>query len=316
MHFLVEVSYEWRRDVDSFYSTNGSEPRLVRRATHPLYRTSEVWYEYPDGGPHCAGCANESLWETPACLHPNYCGWVGPHGLYLHESRYLATPSLANLTFWGDYDFLLYSDAETIWLVDNVDDMLRGVDPGVPSFFVESFFPNSQGACVFPGAAEIADPACVRSPALVPCSRAAFANDTRTCFSSKRDVQVWGGGDWGMIMSRGLMGNITAQHWDDCVNCRNGFRCYGGGDVRVGECIFYHGFMPTLPSRNYSAPESGLRLGASTSEWSQRYESALEKGSCDNATDWRLPLSFHFSDAEDVGSMERLYRKVKELCGL
>ena len=317
MHYLVEESYDWRRDVDSFYTTNGTVSREVRRKTHPHYRTSEVWYEHPDGGPHCLTCANISTFNTPGCPHPNFCGWGGVHGFYWHESRYLATPSLANLTFWGDYDFLLYSDAETIWVVNNVDAMLQDINPGVPFFFIESMFPASQGACVFPGREPIVDPGCVRSPAFVPCTKQALLNDSTTCYSKKQEVQIWGGGDWGMIMSRGLMGNISAQEWDDCVNCRNNFNCYGGGDVRVGECVSFYGFAPTLPNRNYTIEtENQLRLGASPQDWLQRYTAALEQASCDPSIDWTLPLSFHLSDANIVAQVERTYRKLQGICNL
>jgi len=126
-HDEVHRSHEWRKNVNSFYTTDGPAVRELRRVTH-AGGFEEVWVERPDGGPECVGCDNcvppNCMWT---CADPKACGWCGhmhTPGCHFHEQRYVSTPSMANLTFWGRYDWLAYADAETVWLTANMDSML------------------------------------------------------------------------------------------------------------------------------------------------------------------------------------------------
>ena len=241
------------------------------------------------------------------------------------------TPSLANQTFFPDYDWLLYADAETIWFAENVLEMLASVDPDEPWYFSESMFPTSNNNCVFPGHPAIVKDNCTYSPAPNPvCSHKTFLADPVTCaFAVAHDKdlnatkhprapgQVWNGGNWGLIVSRGLMASISVEEWLDCALCRNGAICYGGGDCRIGECIWRYGTGPTLPDRNYS--DSGIRhyrLGELNSE---DYVSTLKahaaRNTCDDTCKFDVthPLALNIHSTSQFIELEMAYKKLKPM---
>jgi hypothetical protein len=241
----------------------------------------------------------------------------------------VVTPSLANQTFFPDYDWLLYADAETVWFADNVVEMLKTVDPSEPWYFSESMFPTSNANCEFPGRPPLLNSTCTYSPAPNPiCSHATFLADPATCafaVAPDKDLstnkrprapgQVWNGGNWGLIISRGLMASISVEEWLDCALCRNGAVCYGGGDCRVGECIWRYGTGPTLPDRNYSAPGiRQYRLGELNSEvYISTLKAHAEKKACDESCrfDVTHPLALNIRSASQLVELETA-RKVLE----
>jgi hypothetical protein len=274
-HKFVDASRDWRADVDSFVLTNGPTHAELKRVPNEEHGTLEVWVQHPDKGPECDGCDNcvppNCSWT---CASPSACGWCGPKSCRMHEQRYTSTPSLANLTFWGRYDWLLMADAETVFFADNVRNMVKTLDPSVPYYFSGSMYPGSDACCVFPNRTAIERDGCVWAPRAEPCTVATIL-DPATCASRhapdpptvphpRAPSQIWNGGNWGLILSRGLMARISAEQWQDCVKCRNGFYCFGGGDVRIGECIWWHGFAPTLPDQDDNGIENE-RLGAPSS---------------------------------------------------
>ena len=339
-HHLVHASKGWRETVNSFFVTNGSVPTngstyaLLRDTHSPAFGTREVWAEFPDYiDPRCAGCAGEETHGTPECPVPANCGWCGQtgNGCRYHEQRYVVTPSLANQTFFPDYDWLLYADAETIWFAENVLEMLASIDPSEPWYFSESMFPSSNNNCVFPGRTPLEKNGCTYSPAPNPlCSHATFLADPATCaFAVAPDTdlsatkhprapgQVWNGGNWGLIVSRGLMASISVDEWLDCALCRNGASCYGGGDCRVGECIWRYGTAPTLPDRNYTEPGiRHYRLGELNSE---QYVSTLKayaaKNECgdDCKFDVTHPLALNILSAPQFMELETAYKALEPL---
>ena len=339
-HHLVQASKAWRQPVNSFIvtngtvATNGSTYAMHRNTYHPEFGTREVWVEFPDHiDPRCAGCAGEQTHGTPACPVPANCGWCGQtgNGCRYHEQRYVVTPSLANQTFFPDYDWLLYADAETIWFAENVLEMLAHIDPSEPWYFSESMFPFSNNNCVFPGHPALVKDGCTYSPAPNPvCSHKTFLGDHATCaFAVAQDKdlnatkhprapgQVWNGGNWGLIVSRGLMASISVDEWLDCALCRNGAACYGGGDCRIGECIWRYGTGPTLPDRNYSAPGiRHYRLGELKSE---DYVSTLKayaaENKCDETCkfDFTHPLALNIHSTSQFLELEMAYRALEPL---
>ena len=339
-HHLVHASKRWREPVNSFlvtnssFSTNGSTYKLLRDTRFPEHGTREVWAEFPDHiDPRCAGCAGEATHGTPACPAPANCGWCGQtgNGCRYHEQRYVVTPSLANQTFFPNYDWLLYADAETIWFAENVLEMLASVDPNEPWYFSESMFPISNNNCVFPGQQPVMKDGCTYSPAPNPlCSHKTFLADPTTCafaVAPDKDLsavrhprpagQVWNGGNWGLIVSRGLMASISVEEWLDCALCRNGAACYGGGDCRIGECIWRYGTGPTLPDRNYSEPGiRQYRLGELNSD---AYVSTLKgyaaKNACDGECkfDMTHPLALNIHSASQFLELETAYKTLEPL---
>ena len=292
-HPYIDASHEWRADVDSFVLTSGNATREIKRTHRAEDNTTEVWLEHPDGGPECVGCDACAPPDKPCnwtCPIPSSCGWCGPHGCRFHEQRYTITPSLANLTFWGSYDWLLMADGETVWFADNMRAMLRDLDPAVPYYFSASMYPGSDACCAFPSRPEVIKGDCVWAPHGNPACTWATILNASTCASRHADdpataahprapAQIWNGGNWGLVLSRGLMGRITPEQWLDCVKCINGFHCYGGGDVRIGECVWWHGFAPTLPDQDDSGKENE-RLGAPLALL-DAYARWADEGKCD-----------------------------------
>jgi hypothetical protein len=221
---------------------------------------------------------------------------------------------LANLTFIDQYDWILFSDSETVWIPENVERMVQKLDSKKPFFIVESFFPHTRGACVFPGHAPILHPTCTESPDIVPCTHDAILNTDDDCAHTEGAGQQWGGGDWGFLLSRGLMQSITQEQWQACIDCNEtiGHVCYGGGDVRIGECIWANGFAPTLPDRDYTGINGNVRLGADPTEWFAHYQHAIDTRSC-GSVDWSLPLSFHLANKKNMETFEKLYAQFQKL---
>jgi hypothetical protein len=339
-HHLVHVSKGWREPVNSFIvtngsvATNGSSYAMLRDTHFPAFGTREVWAEFPDHiDPRCAGCQDERTHGTPACPAPANCGWCGQtgNGCRYHEQRYVVTPSLANQTFFPDYDWLLYADAETIWFADNVIEMLRPIDPSQPWYFSESMFPSSNSNCVFPGHPPIVKNNCTYSPAANPlCSHQTFLADPATCayaVAPDKDLsntkrprapgQVWNGGNWGLIVSRGLMASISVDEWLDCALCRNGAICYGGGDCRIGECIWRYGVGPTLPDRNYSEPGiRHYRLGELNSEeYISTLKSHAEQKTCNDSCKFDVthPLALNIRSTSQFAELEAAYKALEPL---
>lgn len=215
-----------------------------------------------------------------------------------------------------------------MWFSDHVRTMLAGVDPDQPWYFSESMFPDSNSNCVFPGRKAIRKDGCVWSPAPSPlCTPATIISPDNCAWSAAPDKdgganprppgQVWNGGNWGLIISRGLMARVTPDQWLDCVTCAPDFHgCYGGGDCRVGECLWRHGVAPTLPDHDYGAA-GGQRMGTG-SLVVDSYTSFLENvsaagGGCDGACRLEVerPLTANIEGGEpQMRRLERAYAAV------
>lgn len=236
MDLIVAGRTSWRAGAHSFILTNGTTERELP-SPHP----SERWMEGPE---------NVSwAWNNRA------------------ETRYTAAPMHANLTLAGDYDWLLLGDDNVVWFQDNVIALVRGLDPAFPHYITDAQFMqgdvngSSGVACAFPEASEAPrkDRTCVRSPRLKPgqaCTRAAF-RATGVCGADAEAAPYgadWFNGDRGAIVSRGAMATVSVDDWRTCERCfeTEKFRCYGGGDVRIGECLWTfganrQGLAPTRP---------------------------------------------------------------------
>ena len=87
------------------------------------------------------------------------------------------------------YDWLLSGDDDTIFLRDNVERFVAGLDPDVPYHFSDDFPLGSTGranplACVLPGAVSTQGAGgCITTPPAAPCTRAVVRNNT--CLADK-----------------------------------------------------------------------------------------------------------------------------------
>ena len=333
----VEMSRQWRFGVDSFYTVelggalrHSDAPPALQRALPLGGGAAEVWLAAPDGGSECVGCdncdpGNASKPCNWTCAEPTACGWCGDKGCRFHEQRYAAGPGLAaaadamfdNRTF----DWLLQADAETVWFVDNVDHTLAALDPGDAHYIAEAMWPLTDSACVFPGQPAFTDDrynaSCVKAPAAARggCTPADVFGPG-TCASGHLQEGphgVFPGGNYGLILSRGLLDRISTAQWAECVRCTGGFECRGGGDTRIGDCLWRLGFAPTLPPRNLSSDSDSERLGVDLGSTLVRFDQAARAGDC-GAADMNRPLSVNVGSAEAMRELEAVWARLRVVC--
>lgn len=213
--------HSWRRDIPAVIITNGTvERRIDSPSPH------EVWWEAPD---------------LPLI------GWNNPS-----ENRYTSQIRFANMSY--DFDWLLGGDDDTIFLVDNVKNLVRNLDPD-ELFYISDALLGEGFACTFPEEASERGPSgCVKTPPAAPCLRSVL-EERNVCRAQRRllhgggadEVErpggtVWGFGQNGFLVSRGLVNSITAADFSACEHCNTSrFSCNGGGDVRIGECFWSFG---------------------------------------------------------------------------
>ena len=257
-HHLLDIGREtWRAGVPTVVLTNGTSERRVSSPS-----ADEVWFQAPD--------APELAWNNP------------------NENRYTAQIRFANQSL--SFDWLLSGDDDTVWLVDNVAALTQTLDPDTPYYLTDSLSAGSGNydsgvACTLPTqASELGPGGCIVSQPAAPCTRAVL-EASEVCLSDKivrtqrgggrRALQyggggpgevehtagiVWGFGQDGFISSAGLVNSVSAQNFSACERCdSDGFTCYGGGDVRIGECYWSFGAhgLGTGPTKPYS--RKGMR---------------------------------------------------------
>jgi hypothetical protein len=243
-HNMVDSSREsWRKGIATVVITNGTTARRL-----PSPADNEIWFEAPDL-PHVG-------WNTPS------------------ENRYTAQIRYANQSL--DFDWLLAGDDDTVFLVDNVVNLVRDLDPD-DLYYLTDALQSDAVYCTLPEeASEHGAGGCVVSPPATPCTRAVLehpsvcgANKTR--FTEGHIEQapgsIWGFGQVGFVVSRGTLRSISEEDIRGCEYCNatdfchqnnerdgvcTGGGCYGGGDVRIGECLWRFagnrvGLGPTVP---------------------------------------------------------------------
>ena len=162
-------------------------------------------------------------------------------------------------------------------------EFVRGLDPQ-EIYYISDATEDDPYGCTLPEEASERGPAdCIANPPAVPCLRSVM-EDASVCRSAQ--VQrgmpnglverpggtVFASGAFGSLSSRGLIDSVSLEDWQHCEFC-NGtgpggervdeslplsarpqylFTCYGGGDVRIGECFWAfganrQGVAPTVP---------------------------------------------------------------------
>ena len=146
----------------------------------------------------------------------------------------------------------------------------------------------------------------------------------------------WTSGDAGMIISRGAMAAISLAQWRDCVTCKDetgvgDFNsrwirgCYGGGDVRIGECLWRYGIAPTRPDQKNDNETRREHLRMSNPDVVRFLEdlrnssvTGARRGGCDAecAARFGAPLAMRVSDPSLFTELEMAYDHVKAMVGL
>ena len=196
-------------------------------------------------------------------------------------ASYVSQVRFANKSL--DFDWLLVGDDDTLFLIDNVVSFVRDLDPKSLLHISDATEDEPYGCTLPTEASERGKDGCIVNPPVTPCTRKVmegagvcraelFQHNLPNGMVDRPGGTVFGSGQFGTISSRGLIDSVTEEEWQHCEFC-NGtmpggapvdeslpisnraqylFNCYGGGDVRIGECFWAFGgngagIAPTVP---------------------------------------------------------------------
>jgi len=161
------------------------------------------------------------------------------------------------------FDWLLIGDDDTTFFLKNIAPALKGLDPFEPHFFALG---SIDGKAKQPADDHLQ--ALQKCPSLgaIPrwVSYDRFEDVTKlrgdcnySSFQSEKWFK-WPHGGEGMVISAGLLDKIPNESMQKCIDRLLSF----GGDVRVAQCLRFHGFEPAnLPNRG-PTPKSIHKLSA------------------------------------------------------
>lgn len=247
---LVSGTRHWRRGVRTLFASNETVESCYHKhaAEH-----GEVFSVYPDDVP----------------LRSK---WPG-------DSRAALVPSLANLTFGVDsYKWLLYGDDDTVFFLENVLDMLEGLDHNMPYLLSDAlwFYDGETGEHFHPHPlaprclpCNYTDPGGTpgegyfEAPKGCPCTPELLCESDTLDLFSKPDCSVkqsrkgnFGVGRFfnihggsGAILSAGLMRAVNFQELELCVKSFE--KRALGGDAMLFQCLWMLGYAATDPGYGF-----------------------------------------------------------------
>ena len=222
-------------------------------ARHPLAEVAaQTWRRFVPAWlvTTAVDVSNATLLPVPPWPHASHDTWWAVPSQVLGDQRNGIAARLGNAS-GQTYDWVLYGDDDTVYLMDNALEMLRGLDAATPYFLSDALSMESCGDahkngdhfCALPGTAESTSTrgdgsTCVMHPAKAPCLRSLFGENGTAC-STKRS-KVWGGA--GYVLSRGMMHSIPPELW-------HSFEVqHGQSDSLATQMVWAAGFAPTNPS--------------------------------------------------------------------
>ena len=227
-----------------------------------------------------------------------------------------------------DFDWLLAGDDDTVFLMDNVVDLVRDLDPNEPYYLTDALQSNGLACTLREEASERGPADCIKTPPATPCTRTVL-EDPSVCHTENPghkdghiDIppgNVWGFGQSGMLVSRGLLWSISQADMMGCEFCNvtdfchgsnerlgvcNGGGCYGGGDVRLGECFWRFagnraGIGPTVPYSHKDVKVFGHHLGGIVAHAEQVIRGEQCDESCRFVLDRVISTDIHHASPED-----------------
>jgi hypothetical protein len=197
--------------------------------------------------------------------------------------------------------------------------LVSGLDPNVPYILADVVSFCSPGKhckkdkiCSLPrneaaadGTVAVNASACVRSPAVEPCTVAAL-NAPGTC-----DLPApWYGlpfpcGRNGALISRGMMRVMNAGQWRERCEVPNTKR--GGGELRVYNCLFEAGFAMTDPTPGDDPNSCVMGFLAPAALMATAKAVVADNGTCNAACDHQLHRTVSLS-VDEVGASAEFVR--------
>lgn len=176
----------WRRDIPGVYAVDSGSSRKTECINGICDPADEIVVPAP-----IWVAAGDVVWAYPD--HPT----DNPDQPGL--ARSIAALRLANQSFAGQYDWILYGDVSTVFFVDRITELLEGLDPNIPYVISDSIMGTCSKSghdgivpidyasyCLLPNVAPAvhhAHPECVRNPAAAPCTPLKVL-DNKLCYKA------------------------------------------------------------------------------------------------------------------------------------
>lgn len=159
------------------------------------------------------------------------------------------------------FDWLLIGDDDTTFFLDNIAPALEGLNPIEPHFFSLG---HIDGFLWEPADAHLQ--ALLNCPSIGAIPRWVSYDRFEDVTHHRRDCDPksfendkwfnWPHGGEGMIISAGLLENISNESMQKCIDRLLSH----GGDVRLAQCLRFHGFEPAYLPKGGRTPKSIHKL--------------------------------------------------------
>mmetsp|Transcript_14392 Transcript_14392/g.27657 ORF Transcript_14392/g.27657 Transcript_14392/m.27657 type:complete len:555 (-) Transcript_14392:206-1870(-) len=242
------------------------------------------------------------------------------------DRRMLAVVRLANQSYAHDpgWKWMVYGDDDVLFFPRNLLQALSTFDPDLPYLIADNVGSCCDGAkqhrrCQRPPLAcqpPSSDPVilkadkpdfCIAQPAAAPCTKTALLHGYRHCPDHRG--AYWFHGGSGAVFSRALLNEISAEDWMLCEEDLG-----GGGVRRVSECVWQHGYGPTMLSRDFESCRFG---GLQASDLLSAFRRAAQQGRCDARNgcleSLARPISAHMASASvfKMGELWKLFNRLQ-----
>jgi hypothetical protein len=248
--------------------------------------------EAPIPSPISPPNALETWWQYPNDLRPD--AWKKG------DQKFAASYRIANETFGDSYDWIAIGDDDTVFFMPAVRALVQGLDASIPFILSDVVSFCSPGKCKDAKTCSLprdaphggasgasgnvsSSAACVRAPAVEPCTRAALEAPGVCDIPSPWYGFPFPCGRNGALISRGMMRVLNASAWR--TRCEEPNTLKGGGELRVYKCLWDEGYAMTDPTpgddpsfcaMGFTGPEDVLKTARAV---------VAQNGSCDAACD-------------------------------
>ncbi|KAL6771656.1 hypothetical protein ACKKBG_A27275 [Auxenochlorella protothecoides x Auxenochlorella symbiontica] len=262
-------------------------------------------------------------------------------------------PSVAHEHF-GQYNYkwMLYGDDDTIWFLDSVVNIVKGLDPDMPHLITDHlwFWGHTEGSPSHPVHPAADAPRCLPCgyntsllaglalpfdpPLACPfctwqklCAadvkrRSIYGDDCgfRPRYPPEAEFLAHGGG--GIILSVGLMRMLSVDYMRKCISTRFKPGDVFGGDTLFSHCAFFTGVAPTDPGYYFQDPEynafdQGGQLLLNSVDLMYSY---LKRSCCNAQCEARLAAlttlharGMHFKEPSAAMDTARLIIRLREM---
>jgi hypothetical protein len=277
----------WRRGQRTLIVTEGPTEAAIASPI-PGDASQERWFQYPDD-------LRKDAWKKG-------------------DQKAAAAFRIANETYGDDYDWLAYGDDDTVWLLPAAQALVQGLDASVPYILADVVSFCSPGRCKdkkicsLPRNAPHAPnaSACVRSPAVAPCTRAALEAPGTCAIENSWYGLPFPCGRNGALISRGMMRVLNSSQWR--TRCEEPNTLKGGGELRVYKCLWDEGYAMTDPTP--SDDPSFCAMGfLHPNDVLAAARAASVAGACDAACDRTLHRTVSLS-VDEAGASPAVVREL------